>query len=411
MAEEKVFNRWLIVIGAVLIQLCLGAIYAWSVFCKPLQQPIGYGGLGLTPSQATLPFSLVLVFFAIATIIGGRWQDKAGPRLVATVGGIILGTGMLIAAFLRCFTWLTIGYGVLSGIGIGFTYVCPVATGIKWFPDKRGLITGLSVAGFGAGALIVAPVARALIEGMGVFSTLAILGIAFLVVITLSAQILRNPPSEWKPEGWIPPEKTQMMGRDFGPGEMLSSLSFYLVWIMYFFGCIAGLMIIAQTSPIGQELVGLTPKVAALAVGTLAIFNALGRIFWGRLSDALGRKRTLFLMLVINGVAILLYNVIEVFPLYYWIGIYIVGLCFGGYLAIFPAITADFYGTKNIGINYGLVFTAYGVGGLLGTLFAPRVLEITKSYSMAFTVTGILCLLGAVIAIISRPPGIRQKQT
>jgi OFA family oxalate/formate antiporter-like MFS transporter len=408
MAEEKVFNRWLIVIGAVMIQLCLGAIYAWSVFRIPLQQSIAEGGLGLTPSQATLPFSLVLISFAIATIIGGRWQDKAGPRLVATVGGIVLGAGMIIAAFSRSFIWLTIGYGVISGLGIGFTYVCPVATGIKWFPDKRGLITGLSVAGFGAGALIVAPVARAFIEGVGVFHTLAILGITFLIVIALSAQILRNPPSGWKPQGWIPPEKTESTGRDFGPLELLSSLSFYLVWLMYFFGCLAGLMIIAQTSPIGQELVGLTPKVAALAVGTLAIFNALGRIFWGRLSDSLGRKKTLFLMLIINGVAILLYNTIAVFPIYYWIGIYIVGLCFGGYLALFPAITADFYGTKNIGINYGLVFTAYGVGGLLGSLFAPRVLEITKSYSMAFTVTGIFCLLGAVIAIISRPPGVKQ---
>ncbi len=408
MAEDKVFNRWLIVIGAILIQLCLGAIYAWSVFRIPLQQAISDGGLGLTPSQATLPFSLVLIFFAIATIIGGRWQDKAGPKLVATVGGIVLGAGMLIAAFSKSFIWLTIGYGVISGLGIGFTYVCPVATGIKWFPDKRGLITGLSVAGFGAGALIVAPVARTLIDGVGVFTTLAILGIGFLCVIVISSQILRNPPSGWKPEGWTPPEKTQMTRQDFGPGEMLSSLSFYLVWIIYFVGCLAGLMIIAQTSPIGQELVGLTPKVAAIAVGTLAIFNAIGRIFWGRLSDMLGRKKTLFLMLLINGVAILLYNTIAVFPIYYWIGIYIVGLCFGGYLAIFPAITADFYGTKNIGINYGLVFTAYGVGGLLGTLFAPRVLEITKSYSMAFTVTGILCLLGAVIAIISRPPGLKR---
>ncbi len=408
MAEEKVFNRWLIVIGAILIQLCLGAIYAWSVFRIPLQQSIADGGLGLSPSQATLPFSLVLVFFAIATIIGGRWQDKAGPRLVATVGGIILGAGMLIAAFSHSFIWLTIGYGVISGFGIGFTYVCPVATGIKWFPDKRGLITGLSVAGFGAGALIVAPVARALIDGVGVFSTLAIMGIVFFVVIVLSSQILRNPPSGWKPEGWTPPEKTQMTQQDFGPLKMLSSRSFYFVWIMYFFGCLAGLMIIAQTSPIGQELVGLTPKVAAIAVGTLAIFNAIGRIFWGRLSDMLGRKKTLFLMLLICGIAILLYNTIEVFPAYYWIGIYIVGLCFGGYLAIFPAITADFYGTKNIGINYGLVFTAYGVGGLLGSLFAPRVLEITKSYSMAFIVTGILCLLGAVIALISRPPGLKK---
>jgi OFA family oxalate/formate antiporter-like MFS transporter len=408
MSEEKVFNRWLIVIGAVMIQLCLGAIYAWSVFRIPLQQSIADGGLGLTPSQATLPFSLVLIFFAIATIIGGRWQDKAGPKLVATIGGIVLGAGMLIAAFSRSFIWLTIGYGVISGLGIGFTYVCPVATGIKWFPDKRGLITGLSVAGFGAGALIVAPVARALIDGVGVFSTLAILGVVFLGVIVISSQILRNPPLEWKPEGWTAPEKNKATKQEFGPGEMLSSLSFYLVWFMYFFGCFAGLMIIAQTSPIGQELVGLTPKVAAIAVGTLAIFNAIGRILWGSLSDILGRKKTLFIMLVINGAAILLYNIIEVFPLYYWIGIYIVGLCFGGYLALFPAITADFYGTKNIGINYGLVFTAYGVGGLLGTLFAPRVLEITKSYSMAFIVTGILCMLGAVIALISRPPGVKQ---
>jgi OFA family oxalate/formate antiporter-like MFS transporter len=408
MAEDRVFNRWLIVGAAILIQLCLGAIYAWSVFRIPLQQSIANGGLGLTPSQATLPFSLVLIFFAIATIVGGRWQDKAGPKLVATVGGIVLGAGMIIAALSKSFIWLTIGYGVISGFGIGFTYVCPVATGIKWFPDKRGLITGLSVAGFGAGALIVAPLARALIDGVGVFTTLAILGIGFLCVIVISSQILRNPPSGWKPEGWTPPEKTQMTKQDFGPGEMLSSLSFYLVWLMYFFGCLAGLMIIAQTSPIGQELVGLTPKVAALAVGTLAIFNAIGRIFWGRLSDILGRKKTLFIMLLINGVVILLYNTIEVFPFYYWIGIYVVGLCFGGYLAIFPAITADFYGTKSIGINYGLVFTAYGVGGLLGSLFAPRVLEITKSYSMAFTITGILCLLGAVIAIISRPPGVKQ---
>jgi OFA family oxalate/formate antiporter-like MFS transporter len=407
-AEEKVFNRWLIVVGAVMIQLCLGAIYAWSVFRIPLQQSIADGGLGLTPSQATLPFSLVLISFAIATIIGGRWQDKAGPRLVASVGGIVLGVGMLIAAFSRSFIWLTIGYGVISGFGIGFTYVCPVATGIKWFPDKRGLITGLSVAGFGAGALIAAPLARALIDGVGVFTTLAILGIVYLCVIVVSSQILRNPPLDWKPEGWTPPEKTQMTKQDFGPGEMLSSLSFYLVWIMYFVGCLAGLMIIAQTSPIGQELVGLTPKIAAVAVGTLAIFNAIGRIFWGRLSDMLGRKKTLFLMLLICGVAILLYNAIESFPPYYWIGIYIVGLCFGGYLAIFPAITADYYGTKNIGINYGLVFTAYGVGGLLGSLFAPRVLEITKSYSMAFTAAGILCLLGAVVALVSKPPSLKE---
>lgn len=399
MAKEKTFNRWLIVVGAILIQLCLGAIYIWSVFRIPLQNE-----LNLSPSQATLPFSLVLIFFAIATIIGGRWQDKAGPRLVATVGGVILGIGMLIPAFLHSFIWLVIGYGIVLGIGIGFTYVCPVSTGVKWFPDKRGLITGLSVAGFGAGALIVAPLARQLIDNVGVFKTFAIMGIVFLCIIVISSQLLRNPPDGWTPEGWTPPEKAQMTTQEFGVGRMLHSRQFYLIWIIYFFGCTTGLMVIGQTSPIGQKLACLTPKTAAFAVSILAIFNAIGRIFWGKVSDILGRIRTLSLMLLICGIAILLYNTIEKFPPYYWLGICIVGLCFGGYLAVLPAITADFYGTKNIGVNYGFVFMAYGVGGLFGPWFAAKMLELTRSYSIAFTVAGILCLAGAVIALVTKPP-------
>jgi OFA family oxalate/formate antiporter-like MFS transporter len=404
MTEDKTYNRWLIVVGAILIQLCLGAIYIWSVFRKPLQSPISEGGLGLTASQATLPFSLVLIFFAIATVIGGRWQDKAGPRLVASVGGIILGAGMLMAAFLHSYAGLVIGYGIVLGIGIGFTYVCPVSTGVKWFPDKRGLITGLSVAGFGAGALIVAPLARGFIDSVGIFKTFTILGSVFLCIIVLSSQLLRNPPPGWKPQGWTPPETTHMTGREVGPAGMLKTPQFYLIWIMYFFGCTTGLMVIGQTSPIGQELAGLTPKVAALAVSLLAIFNAAGRIFWGKVSDSLGRIKTLFVMLLLCGIAILLYNVIGVFQAYYWLGISIVGLCFGGYLAVFPAITADFYGTKNIGINYGFVFTAYGVGGLFGPWFAAKMLETTSTYSMAFTVTGILSLVGVAIALATKAP-------
>lgn len=404
MSKGRTFNRWWVVVGAILVQLCLGAIYAWSVFCKPLERSIEEGGLGLTPSQATLPFSLVLIFFALSTIPGGKWQDKAGPKIVATFGGIILGIGLLLAAFARSFGWLVIGYGIISGIGIGLTYVCPIATVIKWFPDKRGLITGLGVFGFGAGALIVAPAARALIDSIGVFNTFAILGIIFICVIVGSSQLLRVPPPGWLPEGWTPSAKTVPLTQDFTTGGMLSSHQFYLIWIMYFFGCFTGLMVIGQTSPIGQELAGLTPRVAAIAVSTLAIFNAMGRIFWGRVSDAIGRTRTIFLMLLIGGVAILLYNVIEKFHPYYWVGICLVGFCFGGYLAIFPAVTADFYGTKNVGINYGVVFTAYGVGGVLGPIFAAKMLEIMRSYSIAFTVSGILCLVGAVIALTIKHP-------
>jgi OFA family oxalate/formate antiporter-like MFS transporter len=404
MPGEKTFNRWMIVLGAILIQLCLGGIYIWSVFRKPLEKAVEDGGLGLSPSQATLPFSLVLIFFAIATVIGGRWQDKAGPRLVASVGGILLGAGMLLAALGKSFPMLALGYGVVGGLGIGFTYVCPISTGIKWFPDKRGLITGLAVAGFGAGALILAPVARGLIDSIGIFSTLATLGIVFLVVVVAAAMLLRNPPAGYAPAGWTPPAKAQMTKESFSTGQMLRTPQFYLIWIMYFFGCLAGLMIIGQTSPIGQELAGLTAAAAAGAVMLLSIFNAFGRIFWGRVSDGLGRMKTLFIMFLIAGIAMLLYNVIAALHPYYWIGVSLVGLCFGGFLALFPAITADFFGTKNIGANYGFVFMAYGVGGLLGPLFAARVKEATGGYVLAFVVTGVLCLIAAGITFATKPP-------
>jgi OFA family oxalate/formate antiporter-like MFS transporter len=403
MTNGKVFNRWWIVLGAILIQLCLGAIYAWSVFRIPLQKI-----LTITPTQASLPFSFVLIFFALATIIGGRWQDKAGPRVVAITGGILLGLGMILASFAESLATIIVFYGIVSGIGIGFAYVCPISAGVKWFPDKRGLITGLAVAGFGAGALIVGPLARALIDSVGVFSTFRILGIIFLVLVTIGALILRNPPAGYKPAGWNPPAATITSRVDYSPGQMLSTGQFYLIWLMYFFGCASGLMIIGQTSPIGQELAKYSKETAALGVSLLAIFNALGRIFWGRISDAIGRMKTLFLIFLICGLAVLSYNIIAGFPGWFWIGISLVGICFGGYLALFPALTADFYGTKSIGVNYGFVFTAYGVGGLFSNIFAPRVKEITGNYNLAFIVIGVLCLVGAALTFLVKPP--KQQQ-
>jgi OFA family oxalate/formate antiporter-like MFS transporter len=398
MSNGKVFNRWLIVVGAILIQLCLGAIYAWSVFRIPLQKI-----LNITPTQASLPFSFVLIFFALATVIGGRWQDKAGPRTVAIAGGILLGIGMILASFAKSLTALILFYGVVSGIGIGLAYVCPISAGVKWFPDKRGLITGLSVAGFGAGALIVAPLARSLIDTIGVFNTFRILGIVFFALVFIGALILRNPPAGYKPAGWNPPAVSTSVKVDFSAKEMLSTGQFYLIWLMYFIGCASGLMVIGQTSPIGQELAKYTKETAALGVSLLAIFNALGRIFWGKISDSFGRMKTLFLMFLICGLAILSYNLIATAPVWFWFGISLVGFCFGGYLALFPAVTADLFGTKSVGVNYGFVFTAYGVGGLLSNIFAPRVKELTGGYSVAFIVTGILCLIGAILTFLVKP--------
>ncbi len=406
MEQTRGFNRWWIVIGALLIQLSLGAIYAWSVFRKPLES-----ALNITSTQASLPFSFVLIFFALATVLGGRLQDKLGPKIVAIIGGVLLATGMIIASFARNITLLVIAYGIISGIGIGFAYVCPISAGVKWFPDKRGLITGLAVAGFGAGALIVGPLARAMIDALGAFLTFRYLGIAYLALITIGAMLLRNPPPGYKPAGWNPPQPAAgtPARTDFSAGEMLTTVQFWLIWLTYFAGCAAGLMIIGQTSPIAQEMAKFSKETAAVGVSVLAIFNAFGRIFWGRMSDSIGRKRALFLMFLINAIAILGYFLIPTAPFIFWIGIALVGSSFGGYLAIYPAVTADYYGTKNSGINYGLVFTAYGVGGLLSNIFAPRIKEITGNYNAAFIITAALCLIAMLIVLLLKPPAPKAK--
>ena len=417
--QPKLYNRWLIVLGAILVQLCLGAIYAWSVFRKPIEQCFN-----CSPSSASLPLSIVLLCFALGTIAGGRLQDRYGPKIVAIIGGILLGLGMILASFAAgSLTLLIVAYGVISGVGIGFAYSCPIAAGVKWFPDKRGLITGLAVAGFGAGSFFFAPLASGLISGssynlltanlfglpkIGVFGTFRVLGIAYLVIVFIGALFLRNPPAGYCPAGWTPPQaKAGAPGcapTDRNPGQMLGTWQFWVIWLLYFAGAGTGLMIIGQTSPIAQDVAKFPVQTATVAVGILAIFNALGRILWGRVSDALGRIRTLFIIYLINGLAVLGYFLIPTVPWFMWIGIALVGGTFGGYLAIYPAINADFFGTKNAGVNYGFLFMAYGIGGLLSNILAPKVKEVTGSYNLAFILAGALCLIACVAINFVKAP-------
>ena len=405
MNSEKKTNRWLVVIAGISIQMCLGITYTWSVFRKPLQaEPFNF-----SLTQASLPFALVLMFCALSTIVGGRWQDKKGPRVVATTGGIFLAIGLILAGLSKTIVGIAISYGVICGIGVGLAYVCPISTGVKWFPDKRGLITGLSVFGLGASSLVFAPIAQFLITSKGVSFTFITLGMIFFVVVTTGAQFLKNPPIGWCPAGFNPSAKTGVTKYDFSFREMLKTKEFYLLWIMYFIGCAAGLMIIGQASPIGQDVAKLPVSLATVGVMVLGIFNACGRIFWGKVSDLIGRIKTLFFILIICGITILLLNTIPVFPVYFWIGISLVGLCFGGYFAVFPAITADYYGTKNSGVNYGFMFTAYGFGGLLSNLFAPKVLQSTNNnYSLIFVVVGGLCLAIAMLTFLVKAPALKR---
>jgi len=400
-----------------------------------------------TPTDLALPSQLVLLFFALSMVVFGKIQDKVGPRIIATIGGVLLGAGLVLASRATSLTTFVLGFSVIGGIGIGAAYVCPIATCVKWFPDMRGLITGLAVAGFGAGGLVFTPVAKSLIASVGIMNTFLYLGIIFFVAVVLGAQLMVNPPAGYKPKGWNPPAPAAGAAPakvDYTWSEMLKTPQFWLLWLTYFAGCTAGLLVIMNVTNVWQsfsllEAVKSTPKVpkevyadvisrGATAVITVAIFNSLGRIVWGKISDSLGRKMTLFVMFVLAGVVMLGLNWMKAYAAYV-VGTALVGFCFGGFLALFPAVTADSFGTKNVGANYGFMFLAYGAGGLFGPWLAPKLMTIVQkipyenvskngavvagtydagNYVTSFVISGVMCLVSALIIIAVKPPATKQ---
>lgn len=439
MEEKKTMNRWLVVVGALLIQVSLGAIYIYSVFKPALHEQFPEW----SNTDLALPSQLVLAFFALSMILSGKIQDKIGPKITSTIGAILLGVGLIVASYANSLAVFVLGFSILGGIGIGAAYVCPIATCVKWFPDKRGLISGLAVAGFGAGGLVFTPIAKILVTNQGIMSTFLFLGIIFLVLVLIGSQFMINPPAGFVPKGWEPPKIISSTGTaikvDFTSSEMFGKYQFWLMWLTYFAGCTAGLMIIMNTTNIWQSFSVLDQisasqiipshswteiiSKASFAVIFVAILNALGRIFWGKVSDKIGRKNTLIIMFLFAGLIMLTLNNMKPFGLFL-AGVGAIGFCFGGFLAIYPALTADFFGTKNIGANYGWMFTAYGAGGLFGPWLAPKLMEIVKkvpyerfdnnqivqymfeagNYSNSFIISGVLCIIASILIFILKPP-------
>ncbi len=423
-SQEKVMNRSLVIVGALLIQLCLGAIYAWSVFTPYLKK----APFNFTTTQTQVIFAVGLATFAIVMVLAGKWQAKAGPRTVAFTGGIVLGAGYILAGlFGKTFISQIAFIGLVGGTGIGLAYVCPIAVGMKWFPDKKGLITGLAVAGFGFGALIWVKLAGSwggLLDFLGVSKVFLIYGITFAASVVIGSIWMVNPPDGWKPAGWKPPEKGKKASaagsEDFVPAGMLRRPQFYGIWIMFIFSSMAGLMVIGIIKLFGIDALqksGLTQVQASAAAGTaMAVFysiaNGLGRIVWGTLSDKIGRKPSLIAMCALQGVMMLVFYWMgsKVYLLY--LGAAIIGFNFGGNFSLFPAITADFFGTKNVGRNYGWVFTAYGVGGIIGPIMAGSIRDAAKTatgtassaWLTAFIISGIACLVAAVVGLVLKPP-------
>ena len=428
--DTKTLNRWLVVVGAILIQLALGAIYAWSVFTARLTDTDG--AYAFTASETAWVFSTGLATFATVMVVAGRWLPRIGPRLLSVAGGLMLGTGYVLGGLFGDSFWVQLTtIGVLSGAGIGLAYVVPIAVCVKWFPDKKGLITGLAVAGFGFGATIWVKLAGSWFGGLlnttsvfglpGVQSVFVIYGIALAVLVLLGSAVMVNPPEDYQPEGWTPPssENGDHEGAvNFSASEMLRTPQFYMLWSVFMFAGVSGLMVIYCIKLFGIDalehhgVVG-AGAITGTAMAWYAIFNGLGRIAWGSISDRIGRKQTITLMAILQGITMLVtYHVFISFGLAYGfiVAAALIGFNYGGSFALFPAITADYFGNKNVGSNYGWMFTAYGVAGLAGPLLAGYFKDAAQGaaqpsvWMAPFMIAGGVCLLGALImAFTTRP--------
>jgi MFS family permease len=398
MAEES--KRWILVAVGLMINICLGAIYAFSVFRVPLEKLFT-----ISATQSGLPFLVFLAAFALTMPPGGTIMQKWGPMKTTMLGGFLVGAGWILASIAPNIEMLAILYGVIGGSGVGIAYGCTIAVAAKWFPDRSGLAIGLTVGGVGLSAFITAPVIKALISSVGVMSTFLYLGIAFMILIIVLALPLRFPPEGWRPSGWTPTAKQVASTVELKRDEMIRTSTFYALWITYTIGCLAGLMAIGIAAPFGTQVAKLSAELATLAVSIFAIFNFAGRPFFGWLADKLTPKYNAMITFIwILFASSALYFGGEGNVMVYFIGFCMLWLTLGGWLAIAPTATKIFFGTKTYGENYGLVFTAYGAGAILGTMSSGMLKDMTGTYLSVFPVVMALALVGLVIVFIALKP-------
>jgi OFA family oxalate/formate antiporter-like MFS transporter len=357
-----------------------------------------------------LTFTISIFVLGFAAFFGGLWLNRKGPRIVALTGGVLYGLGVFLASFSHSLTWLYLSYGVIGGIGLGLGYIVPVAVLVKWFPDRRGLITGIAVGGFGAGALITAPVATRLIQSVGVLNTFAYLGIAYLIVTIISGAFMQNPPDGWKPEGWAPTasQTSQRAGHDFGLSEALKTWQWYALWLLLFLNTCAGISVISQDAPIFQELTGVTAAVAGGMVGIASLGNAFGRVFWAWVSDLITRRATFAVMFVLQVMLFWLFPNVATVSLM-TIVTFVVLMCYGGGFGTMPAFAADYFGPKNVGPIYGLMLTAWSFASAVGPLFIAHMRETAGSYRGALHVIAGVMAVSILLPVLVRPPRVPDK--
>jgi len=407
--ENLESKRWIIAIAAIVMQLCLGTVYAWSVFKKPLMMTHGWAE---TPTQATMMINMAVI--GVSAAFGGTLVDKKGPRFVATIGGILFGLGTLLAGFadqVGSLWLLYLGFGIIGGLGNGFGYVTPIATLIRWFPDKRGLVTGLAVMGFGAGAFFMGKIAPAMVIDMGVAKTFYFWGVIFLILVTGAAQFYKNPPKGWLPAGFTPPATTVSAADSFTFDEAVKRPQWWMLWSMLFLNVSAGLGLISQLSPMAQDVIkkstpGIGTAELAMAGGTIlaiaSIFNGLGRLFWASVSDFIGRRMVFLTMFATQAILYILLPQISNDLVFTIIACYLLA-CYGGGFATMPPFTADSFGPGYIGKVYGIMLTAWACAGVVGPLVFAQIPK------QALHVAAGLLILGFVIALTFKRPTPKAK--
>ncbi|MCU0550723.1 MAG: OFA family MFS transporter [Leptolyngbya sp. Prado105] len=390
-------GRWLFVPLGIIVLLCLGTVYSWSIFRKPLESL-----LKINATESLLPFTVLLVVFALLMPVAGFLIDRYGARLVSAIGGIVAGLGYIFSSFdANAFT-LVITYGIITGAGIGIAYGVPLAVAAKWFPDKKGIALGTTVIGFGLSPLMTAPLAKNLIDNFGVRQAFVILGIAFTAIIVAISLTLKMPPEGWTPRGWTPsPKAIASQG-----ARMLGTQSFYGLWICYTIGTFVGLAAIGISSPVAQEIIKLDRNTAAMTVSLFAIFNGLGRPLFGWIADRFSVKHaTITTYVLILIASILMINAQAGQVATYLSAFCLFWLCLGGWLAIAPTATATLFDAESYAKNYGIVFTAYGVGAVFGTILAGQIKDTFGSYTLFFYPTAVLAIVGIIVAtfMLKRP--------
>ncbi len=421
---QKIRNRWVVVVGAIMIQLALGTIYSWgtlTVFISPF--------LNETKELTVYVFGVGLLSFAVTMIFAGSMQQKYGPRNVAILGGVLIGIGLVSSAFMTTFIGLFITYGIIFGIGIGLGYVCPIASASKWFPDKKGFINGIAVAGFGAGAFIFNFVIKVLanptdlsdeapnfvnVISLNIPLMFLVLGLIYLVLVIGGAMMLSNPPEGWIPDGWIPPtpsEESGISGLEFDRSQTVKLLQFWMLWTAFALSAMSGLIVIgsyaafAKTVDTGDNFIYIIGSADFVLIGSLAaLFNGLGRIIWGKMADIITYKKAMLMMFLTQAILLFVYFTTNFNEIYFLILTCAIFFCFGGNFSLFPTATSDLFGSKNLGPNYGIVFTAYGIAGFIGAVGVNLFVTIFGSYLVLFIVMGIMSLGSTVLAYLIKLP-------